>query len=283
MVVAAPSARRKGEREAGNRIRLTARCDFLIPTSALTATRADVGSIEASAPFALLARRPGARRSSVRPDRSGRVRREGRQPEFPPPTIRDYKPRSTLVVPQHPVPRAKFPVIDIHSHQPTPISPAEFDRVVKAMDALNLQILVNLSGSSGDRLRQGVDALRASRYKDRMVLFANVNFREGVGPGFGAKAATQLEADIKAGALGLKIFKDLGLLARKADGTRLKVDDPELDPIWATCARLNVPGPHPHRRAGGVLPAARLHERALAGAVAVSRSPPPGRACASRS
>ena len=43
---------------------------------------------------------------------------EGRDPEFPPPNIREYKPRSTLVVPQHPVPRAKFPVIDFHGHPP---------------------------------------------------------------------------------------------------------------------------------------------------------------------
>src|SRR5262249_58288041 len=77
---------------------------------------------------------------------------EGRQPEFQAPTIREYKPTSTLVVPQHPVPRAKFPVIDIHSHQPTPISPAEFDRVMKGMEENNLQILVNLSGGSRTRL-----------------------------------------------------------------------------------------------------------------------------------
>jgi predicted TIM-barrel fold metal-dependent hydrolase len=165
---------------------------------------------------------------------------QGRQPEFTPPTIREYKPKSTLVVPEHPVPRAKFPVVDIHSHQPTPISPGEFDRVMKGMQENNLQILVNLSGGSGERLRQGVEALRASKYKDRMVLFANVNW-SGVGPGFGAKAAAQLDADIKAGAMGLKVFKDLGMFARRSDGSRLKVDDPELDPVWETCARNNVP------------------------------------------
>jgi uncharacterized protein len=165
---------------------------------------------------------------------------EGREPELKPPTIREYKPKSQLVAPQHPVPRAKFPVIDIHSHQPTPISAAEFDRVMSGMQANNLQILVNLSGSSGGRLRQGLDALRASKYKDRMVLFANVNFG-GVGPGSGAKAAKQLDDDITAGAMGLKVFKDLGMFDRKADGTRLPVDDPELDPIWETCARRNVP------------------------------------------
>jgi len=163
------------------------------------------------------------------------------QPELKPPTIREYKPTSQLVTPQHPVPRAKFPVIDIHSHQRTPISAAELDRVIAGMQANNLQILVNLSGSSGARLREGIEALRASKHKDRMVLFANVNFGVGVGPGFGAKAAKQLEDDIKAGATGLKVFKDLGMFDRKADGSRLPVDDPELDPIWETCARLNVP------------------------------------------
>lgn len=166
---------------------------------------------------------------------------EGRTPEFPPPSILDYKPRSTLVVAEHPTPRAKFPVIDIHSHQPNPISPEQFQTVIKGMEANNLQILVNLSGGSGERLQQGLAAIASSPYKDRMVLFANVDFR-GVGtPGWARKAAAQLEADIKAGARGLKIFKGLGLRDRKADGSRLKLDDPELDPIWAVPGRLGVP------------------------------------------
>jgi len=167
---------------------------------------------------------------------------EGREPEWPAPRITEYKPRTTLVVPQHPTPRAKFPVIDIHSHQPSPISPADFDRVVKGMEQNNLRLLVNLSGGSGERLKAGLEAIRTSKYPDRMVLFANIEFpREGVASGFGARAAAQLEADIKAGAKGLKIYKDLGLRLRRSDGSRLKVDDPELDPIWAACGRLNVP------------------------------------------
>ncbi len=166
---------------------------------------------------------------------------EGRTPEFPPPSIIDYKPRTTLKVAEHKVPKAKFPVIDIHSHQPTPITPEQFDKVVQGMDANNLRILVNLSGGYGDRLRQGLDAIAKSPHRDRMVLFANVNF-EGVGtPGWSQEAAAQLAGDIKAGARGLKIFKDLGLRIRKADGSRLKVDDPDLDPVWDVCGRLGVP------------------------------------------
>ncbi len=164
-----------------------------------------------------------------------------RTPEYPPPSIVDYKPRSTLVVPEHPVPRAKFPVVDIHSHQPAPISPEEFDQVVASMDRLNLQVLVNASGATGERLQQAVQAIRSSRHRDRMVQFATIGFRD-VGPGFGARAAQQLEADVKAGALGVgEISKAFGLNVRKADGSRLKIDDPELDPIWQTAGRLGIP------------------------------------------
>ncbi|HMD33350.1 MAG TPA: amidohydrolase family protein [Vicinamibacterales bacterium] len=165
---------------------------------------------------------------------------EGREPEFKQPTIREYKPKSTLVAPEHPVPRAKFPVVDIHSHQRTPISVAEFDKVIKGMDENNLRVLVNLSGSAGDTLKRGIDAIKANPHRDRMVLFANVDFGR-VGPGWGPKAAAQLDADIKAGAMGLKVFKDLGMFDRKSDGMRLHVDDPELDPVWEKCAQLDVP------------------------------------------
>lgn len=164
-----------------------------------------------------------------------------RAPEFPVPSITDYKPRTTLVTAQHPVPKAKYPVIDIHSHQPVPIGAAQFDTVVGAMDQLNLRVLVNASGATGDRLVQGIAAIKASRHANRMVMFSNMNFND-VGPGYGARMARQLEADVKAGALGLgELMKGFGLRAKRADGTRLKVDDPELDPIWEAAGRLKIP------------------------------------------
>ena len=38
------------------------------------------------------------------------------KPASPPPSIVDYRPKSTVVADPHLVPRAKFPVIDIHNH-----------------------------------------------------------------------------------------------------------------------------------------------------------------------
>jgi predicted TIM-barrel fold metal-dependent hydrolase len=167
---------------------------------------------------------------------------EGREPEFPAPSIREYKPRSTLVVPEHTVPRAKFPVVDIHGHPPVLTSSAAVDRVVADMDALNLRVMVNASGASGARLQESLKAIASSGKQTRLVMFTNFNLREPVSSGTGMKLAAQVEADVKAGALGLgEIMKELGLRARKSDGTRLTVDDAELDPVWEACARLGVP------------------------------------------
>ncbi len=156
-------------------------------------------------------------------------------------SIREYSPRSTLVVEEHPTPRAKYPVVDVHSHHRSPLPPDRWRTIVSEMDALNLQVLVNLSGGSGGRLERGVAAVRESPHPDRMVFFANLDFSGGVGPGWGQRAAAQLEQDIRAGAVGLKLFKDFGLRVTDGAGARLPVDDPELDPVWETCGRLDVP------------------------------------------
>jgi predicted TIM-barrel fold metal-dependent hydrolase len=156
-------------------------------------------------------------------------------------TIREYKPRSTLVVPQHPVPRAKFAVIDVHSHHSNVPTGARLDELVAEMDRLNLRVLVNLSGGTGARLASGLAAIKASRHADRMVFFANLDFRDLDEPGYGARAAARLEADVKAGAVGLKIFKNFGLHLQRKDGRRVPTDDPEFDPVWQACARLGIP------------------------------------------
>ena len=165
----------------------------------------------------------------------------GLEPEFPAPKITDYKPKSMLVVPQHPVARAKFPVVDIHGHPPALVTPQAIQTVLDAMNQLNVRVMVQASGASGDRLTQQLDAIAASGHKDRFAVFTSVDWRS-IGPGFGARAARQLEADVKAGAVGLgEIGKGLGMDIRNPDGTRLKLDDPELDPVWAMAGTLNIP------------------------------------------
>ncbi|HYD52206.1 MAG TPA: amidohydrolase family protein [Gemmatimonadaceae bacterium] len=164
-------------------------------------------------------------------------------PELPAPSIVDYRPRSTLVVPAHPVPRAKYPAIDFHGHPSGALASAEgLERLGTALDSLNLRLMVVANNMSGDALRNAVALVRGSpRMKDRVRILTGVDFRN-VGPGWAEKAVAQLEADVAAGAVGIgEIGKGLGLSTRKADGTRLRIDDPALDPVWQAAARLRIP------------------------------------------
>src|SRR5687767_15027116 len=71
-----------------------------------------------------------------------------------------YDPVSTLVVPGHPTPRARYPFIDVHSHQrASQMTEADVAQVVRDMDAMNMRVMVNLSGGSGDDLRAGIGKL----------------------------------------------------------------------------------------------------------------------------
>jgi predicted TIM-barrel fold metal-dependent hydrolase len=163
-------------------------------------------------------------------------------PSLPVPSIVDYRPKSTLVTDVHMVPKAKFPVIDYHGHPQGLLGSAEsLAKLASELDALNVRLMVSADNMSGARLKTAVDLIRTTPQKDRVRVLGGINFNN-VGPGWAEKAIAQLEADVKAGAVGIgEISKAFGLRTMKPDGTRLKIDDPELDPIWDACARLNLP------------------------------------------
>jgi predicted TIM-barrel fold metal-dependent hydrolase len=165
-----------------------------------------------------------------------------RAPQTPAPSILDYRPKSTLVTAEHLVPRAKFPAIDYHGHPQDLIFSAQgLAQLKTALDALNVRMMVSADDLSGDQLRKALDAVRASPMKDRVRILAGIDF-SNVGPGWADKAIKQLDADIAAGAVGVgELPKFLGLRYRKPDGSRLRIDDPDLDPIWEECAKLGIP------------------------------------------
>ena len=150
-----------------------------------------------------------------------------------------YDPVSTLVVPEHKIVKAKFPFIDVHNHQDN-LSESRIKQLEKEMDKLNMRVMVNLSGGSGNSLEAMTSSVKATAPK-RFIVFANVNFR-GVGePGWTENAVKALESAVKSGANGLKVFKNLGFSVKDVDGKRVTIDDPRLDPIWKKCGELKIP------------------------------------------
>ncbi len=179
-------------------------------------------------------------------------------PEKDPATLSfmEYDPPSTLVVPEHPVSRARYPFVDVHSHQ-FDLDEAAVRDLVAAMDGMNMGVMVNLSGR-GFRRFDGPDgrprfglnepsylreliALTERLAPGRIVHFTNVDFSRVGSADWPAAAVAELEADAAAGARGLKVYKSLGMDTLDAAGERIAVDDPRLDPIWQACARLGLP------------------------------------------
>jgi predicted TIM-barrel fold metal-dependent hydrolase len=154
-------------------------------------------------------------------------------------SIEEYEPKSTLVVPQHVLTRARYPFIDVHNHQ-YGLTPEKVDKLAADMDGINLRIMVNLSGGYGDKLAQNIHILK-DRYKDRFVVFANLDFSNIDAPDYGPRAAAQLERDVRTGAQGLKFFKNFGMDLKDSKGQRIHVDDPRFDSVWEMCARLHIP------------------------------------------
>ncbi|MFY0598764.1 MAG: amidohydrolase [Cyclobacteriaceae bacterium] len=160
-----------------------------------------------------------------------------------------YDPISTLVVTENPVTKAKFPFIDVHSHQWN-LTKEKLATIQKEMDELNMAIMVNLSGRGYDRAAGDIGsqeylASMAKRIEGeasgRIAVFTNVSFKEIGKENWTKEAVRQLEEDVENGAVGLKIYKSLGMRVNDIDGNRVAIDDPRIDPIWAKCGELGIP------------------------------------------
>ena len=164
---------------------------------------------------------------------------QGLEPDL---SFEEYDPPSTLVVPAHEVTRAKYPFVDVHSHQ-WAMPDQDLGALTAQMDALNMAVMVNLSGrrdDSEDFLRGCLGNVAATA-PSRFLVFTNVDFT-GVGePGWAEQKAEQIRRDVGLGAAGLKVYKNLGWGVEDIHGQRVPVDDPRLDPIWAVCGSLGVP------------------------------------------
>ncbi|HEX8041860.1 MAG TPA: amidohydrolase family protein, partial [Chryseosolibacter sp.] len=120
---------------------------------------------------------------------------------------------------------------------------ADLSSLVKDMDKLNMAVMVNLSGrgrGSTEHLKGALSNVKRS-YPTRFIVFTNLDFSGIDDPDWTVKAVRQLEEDVKMGANGLKIYKNLGMSARDSKGQRIKVDDPRIGPVWNKCGELGIP------------------------------------------
>ena len=164
--------------------------------------------------------------------------------------IEEYSPISTLVVPSNPKTRSKFPFIDVHSHHwNMPIM--DLENLTQEMDSLNMVFQINLSGSglavfSGNQELMNLNLSKSinnvkDNFPERFGVFVNVDLSKIGRKNFREDTEKNLENAAKLGAIGLKIYKNLGLNLKDGKGNRVKVDDDRLQFIWEKCAELGFP------------------------------------------
>ena len=163
----------------------------------------------------------------------------GRQPLDIRMDFESYDPPSTLVVPEHPTTRAKYPFIDVHSHH-WRMDTANLDKLIREIDSLNMGIIVNLSGRGGRSLKAMTENI-AKQYPNRVAVFTNINLRSIDDPDWTEETVKQIEFDVANGARGLKMYKSQCMFNTDSSGNRIRINDPRIDPVWAKCGELGIP------------------------------------------
>lgn len=165
--------------------------------------------------------------------------------------LEDFRPRSTLHVPAHEVPRARFPVIDIHAHLSRSgglraaekisflATPAD---LLPVMNRKNVRLMCNLTGGAGAALERAVGHFDRTA-PGRFLTFTEPSWTLFDEPCYPQIQACEIERARRAGAAGLKVLKTLGLYLREnvTSGPLVKVDDPRFDPMWDVCGQLGMP------------------------------------------
>jgi predicted TIM-barrel fold metal-dependent hydrolase len=190
--------------------------------------------------------------------------------------LKDFEPRSMLVVPETPVARARFPVVDVHTH-PTfraksvagvphgeairiNATPAE---LLAIMERRNLRAIVDLTGGVGAGLAESVRVLQQP-HPDRIVVFTEPSYDRITQTGYAQWQADELARAKTAGARGVKVLKVLGLFLREqvTTGPLVKIDDARFDPMWEACGALGLPvAIHISDPTAFFLPVDRFNER----------------------
>ena len=164
-------------------------------------------------------------------------------PDLP---LREWLPRPTLSVTTTEVPRPAVPAIDAHNHLGRWLSAdgswmiRSVPALLRVMDERNVTHIVNLDGRWGDELRANL-----ARYDEaqpgRFSTFAHLDWSLLAEPRPTQRLIAMLEQAKRAGAKGLKVWKDLGLHVRDAAGRRVLPDDRRLIPVWQAAGELGLP------------------------------------------
>ncbi len=154
--------------------------------------------------------------------------------------LKDYRPVSIYKVPATQIDKAKYPIIDMHSH-PYAKTSQEIDQWVRNMDEVGVEkttILTMTTGREFDDIQK-----KYSKYPERFEMWCGLDFSGYDKPGFPAAAIKELERCHDRGARGVGEIHDKGkgLRSGKSNAPKMHPDDTRIDALWEKCGELGMP------------------------------------------
>ena len=154
--------------------------------------------------------------------------------------LKNYRPQSIYKIPVTKIPKAKFPIIDMHSH-PYAKTEAEITQWLKTMDEVGVEKTTILTMATGKEF----DDIKKKYSSDRFELWCGLDFSQYSikAPSVPALAVRELQRCHDAGAKGIGEIHDKGqgLRSGKSTAPGLHPDDPRVDAIWEKAAELRMP------------------------------------------
>jgi predicted TIM-barrel fold metal-dependent hydrolase len=165
--------------------------------------------------------------------------------------LKDYAPKSSLVVPETKIEKARYPAIDVHTHTHSSMNnvkgPAEVAAWVQTMDEVGIATSVVFTDAVGAEFDRQYAWFKP--YGHRFVVFCSIDANNIEAPDYPRRAVAELERCYRAGARGVGEVTDKGWGVQPAFSDsrplprdrRMHPDDPRLDPFWDKCAELKIP------------------------------------------
>jgi predicted TIM-barrel fold metal-dependent hydrolase len=155
--------------------------------------------------------------------------------------LKDYRPVSIYNIPKTTITKAKFPIIDMHTH-PYAKTDEALANWVKTMDLVGIEKSIILTYSTGARF----DSIYShyARFGDRFEVWCGFDYTGNTQPGWSEKAVKELERCYRVGARGVGELGDKGLgelYSHPTPGYGIHLDDLRLKPLLQKCGALKMP------------------------------------------
>ena len=154
--------------------------------------------------------------------------------------LKDYRPRSIYKVPVTQIEKAKFPIIDMHSH-PYPKTESEIATWLKNMDETNVEKTMILTMTTGKEFDEIYP--KYAKYPDRFEVWCGLDFSGHAKSGFPETAVQELARCRDKGAKGIGEIHDKGqgLRSGKSTAPGIHPDDERVDAVWEKAGELGMP------------------------------------------